>query len=243
MLTGPGRCCTDLLLAAGHIDCDCLREQAAQFPLYKYLLSGAAAGGCRALSRSFTYPLDTLKTYQQTTSDRQHRNEDINYFRGILLSTFSAIPANAVYFVIYNALEQSYSCFSGDLSQVTVLQDPAFTLLRRILLSSFATIPSSYIKGPAELIKQRAQLSPRTSISALVQEAMMSGSSSDSRRGSGSIKGLFVGSGAQLIRELPFNAFQMAIYEMLRDAAADRHWVGVRLGGLEINTAGLLGGK
>lgn len=74
VLTGPGRCCTDLLLAAGHIDCDCLREQASQFPLYKYLLSGAAAGGCRALSRSFTYPLDTLKTYQQTTAqERRHK--------------------------------------------------------------------------------------------------------------------------------------------------------------------------
>ena len=46
----------------------------------------------------------------------------------------------------------------------------------------------------------------------------MSGSSSGSRRGSGSIKGLFVGSGAQLIRELPFND-QMAIYEMLQRTA------------------------
>jgi len=242
------RCCsTSLLLAVGHIDCDCLRDQVAQFPLYKHLLSGAAAGGCRALSRSLTYPLDTIKTYQQTTLDRQHRNEDINYFRGILLSTGSAIPANAVYFVLYTALEQSYACLrsgGGNLSQETALQDPVFTLLRRILLSSIATIPSSLIKGPAELIKQRAQLSPRTKISALVREAMI-GNSGSSSSGSGSwdIKGLFVGSGAQLIRELPFNAFQMAIYEMLRDAAADRHWVGVRLGGLEINTAGLLGGK
>lgn len=250
-----GRYSTHLLLAVGsHIDCDCLREQATQFPLYKYILSGAAAGGCRALSRSVTYPLDTIKTYQQTTLDRQHRNEDINFFRGILLSTCSAIPANAVYFVIYNALEQSYACLGtvvlGDLSQVPppALQDhqAVFTLLRRILLSSFATIPSSFIKGPAELIKQRAQLSPQTSIPALVREAMMigsSGSGTDGSGGSGGIKGLFVGSGAQLIRELPFNAFQMAFYEMLRDAAEDRHWVGVTVGGLDINTAGLLGGE
>lgn len=81
---------------------------AVQFDLYKYAASGGFAGGCRAFSRALTYPLDTLKTLEQ--SDVSIRPAKVDYFRGIFLSVLSAIPANALFFVVYYYLDMFMHC-------------------------------------------------------------------------------------------------------------------------------------
>lgn len=136
----------------------CTVTDGESFNVYKVALSGAIAGGFRALTRTLTYPLDTIKTYQQagssndseesifdflsnslwkkrevtttdtdtgidtdTIADNIHKSNQYcsgnmietveepltqsgtkqkDYFRGVFISLFSAIPANAVFFLV-----------------------------------------------------------------------------------------------------------------------------------------------
>lgn len=209
------------------------------FNLLTVAYSGGVAGGCRALSRIFTFPFDTMKTLEQ--SDATTRPKKVNYFRGVTVSVLSAIPANAVFFVIYYFLEHCYnhcglttagmSTLADGTSTSTVLDAaqvmPHPSLLLRMLFSMIATVPQNLMKVPAELIKQRAQINPDIPIVDLIQQA------TSTEIG---WKGLYVGSGAQLLRELPYNAFQMAIYEYLEDqhfaglSAVDKREVAAGLG-------------
>mmetsp|Transcript_31597 Transcript_31597/g.53325 ORF Transcript_31597/g.53325 Transcript_31597/m.53325 type:complete len:432 (+) Transcript_31597:51-1346(+) len=179
------------------------------FDVVKYTLAGASAGGLRALSRSLTYPLDTIKTLQQTKEMPEDLKEK-DLLRGVVATIIAAIPANAVFYVVYNALEQFSACYSPIVLRV---ENPSEVskLLRRIVFSTIATIPQNGVKIPAELIKQRAQVSDKSvSIQSIIVQAM--------DEGQGPL-GLYVGSGAQLLREIPYNAFQMAFFDLLKDSS------------------------
>eukprot|EP01037_Dinobryon_pediforme_P046177 gene46177-59286_t len=80
-------------------------------------------------------------------------------------------------------------------------------LVERLVASVIATFPANLVKIPAEVIKQRAQLTQSSDIVRII---------ADATRGRG-LRGLYVGGYAQLLREIPYNAFQMAIYDYLQD--------------------------
>ena len=134
-------------------------------------------------------------------------------FKGVVPAVLSAVPANAVFFVIYNylmALASSEAVLnmlsiSGD---DTFYSSASFLFLERLIFSSIATLPSNLIKTPAELLKQRAQVAPNASMIALIHEAIQPPMG---------IRGLFLGNNAQLLRELPYNAIQMAVFDFLKD--------------------------
>lgn len=183
-----------------------------QFDLSKYAQAGGFAGGCRAFSRAFTFPFDTMKTLEQ--SDQALRPKKVNYFRGMILSVLSAIPANAVFFVIYYYLMQTLHCFGSCADTNSILHNldsdsQVLMLTERIIISGIATVPQNLLKVPAEVIKQRAQLTPDIPIRDIITSAVENDNEG--------WLGLYRGSGAQLLRELPYNAFQMAIFEFLRD--------------------------
>lgn len=181
------------------------------FDVYKYALSGGFAGGCRALSRGLTFPFDTLKTFAQ--SDQSLRPAKIDYYRGMWISVISAIPANAMFFVIYYDLEHLWSCllqFHQNTAGLSVYQPDNFMI--RLLISAIATIPQNFVKVPAELLKQRAQVTPDIPLLLLTQQILQ-------RDG---VSGLFRGTSAQLLRELPYNALQMVFFAWLR-----AHWSGI----------------
>lgn len=189
---------------------------ASGFNLGKYAISGGFAGGCRAISRAFTFPFDTIKTLDQ--SDSSLRPKNVDYYRGMWISVCSAIPANAVFFVIYYFLEQLVGCYGTCVSQsaqstplsihsVGASESQVTALFERIVISALATVPQNLMKVPSELIKQRAQIAPEIPVWTLIESAVK-------RDG---WQGLYRGTNAQLLRELPYNAFQMAIFEWLRD--------------------------
>jgi solute carrier family 25 S-adenosylmethionine transporter 26 len=81
-------------------------------------------------------------------------------------------------------------------------------LIERIIISSIATLPQNSIKIPFEVIKQKMQTTGgQVSRDDVIKEIM-------STQG---FKGFFVGSNAQLLRELPYNAIQMSMFEFLQD--------------------------
>jgi hypothetical protein len=189
-----------------------------KFNVYQYAFSGAVAGGFRAFSRALTFPFDTLKTVKQVKrankeSPRIQEFTVDELFKGVLPAVLSAVPANAVFFVIYNylltvAASEPFERILA-LSNVDILQSSTSVLfLERLLFSSIATLPSNLIKTPAELLKQRAQVQPDATMGSLIREAV---------RPPEGIRGLFLGNNAQLLRELPYNAIQMATFDYLKD--------------------------
>ena len=197
----------------------------------QYAIQGAVAGGCRALSRGLTFPFDTLKTLEQVSTSTSESLQDItikadsedtwmiikkllskDYFRGILPAVASAVPANAVFFVVYNYLQTiaASECMLHFLSieDTSFYQKTSVLFVERLLFSAVATIPQNAIKIPAELIKQRAQVQPGVKITTLIDQA------TKSRFG---IRGLYQGGGAQLIREIPYNAIQMATFQLFKE--------------------------
>lgn len=196
----------------------------------QFAFQGAVAGGCRALSRGLTFPFDTLKTLEQvSTSTSDIMENDLkadkmdnmamlrkmvskDYFRGVIPAVASAVPANAVFFVVYNYLQTiaASECVLQFLSveDTSFYQRTSILFVERLIFSAVATLPQNAIKIPAELIKQRAQVQPNENIFYLIEQA------TTTKKG---IMGLYQGGGAQLIREIPYNAIQMATFQLFKE--------------------------
>lgn len=189
----------------------------ANLDVNKYLISGALAGGCRALSRGLTFPLDTMKTRNQAESYVVHSNNSNQnpirgYFRGIGPAVISAVPANALFFLVYKSLAVTSYCLDDNFRQTwaTGLSEdlPPLQLVDDICISILATFPQNMIKIPFEIVKQRAQLNPSESSMQIFTSVL-------STEGVG---GLYVGGGAQLLREISYNVFQMTTFNYLKSS-------------------------
>ena len=220
----------------------------------QFALQGAVAGGCRALSRGLTFPFDTLKTLEQSSNDapnevteekkRQLPAIDLSifklllskeYFRGVIPAVASAVPANAVFFVVYNYLQTiaASDCILHYFSINTdFFQRPSILFVERLMFSAIATLPQNAIKIPAELIKQRAQVQPDKPIAYLIQQAT---------KAPLGIIGLYQGGGAQLIREIPYNAIQMATFQSFKEVLYHSSSSGFQTALSPASVSGILG--
>lgn len=182
----------------------------AKIDIWKYCLSGAVAGGCRAVSRVFTFPLDTIKTLKQMDISVNDGTKGKNYYSGLLPATLSAVPSSAVFFLAYNALQVYYnSCFLQDTHQLE-----AARLVQKILISSIATVPQNAIKVPAEALKQYLQYTNEKSSRLIVSTQTLKRVLKISKW-----KALYTSSNAQLMRDVPYNALQMAFYDTLQESS------------------------
>lgn len=170
----------------------------------EYLIAGAVAGGCRALSRGLTYPFDTIKTLVQASNNKEPSNDSrLKYFRGIIPTVVAAIPSNALFFLVYNTLttlELEISNCNNTPTDIGQLK-----ILTKLIISTIATLPQNAVKIPAELLKQRAQTQQDLSFIQLVKQAYDNGGTF----------GFYRGGEAQLLREIPYNAIQMISYAYL----------------------------
>jgi hypothetical protein len=135
---------------------DCLSD--IDFNFLKVGTAGALAGGFRGLSRVITFPWDTVKTLEQVKGTPGVTKAPSNlsftdYFRGLVPTTVAAMPANAVFFIVYNYLEMFVPC-------ILSYDVPAWA--RHIAFALVATLPQNVIKIPAEVVKQRAQVQDKT---------------------------------------------------------------------------------
>ncbi len=186
----------------------------------KSLLSGAAAGISRGLSRILTFPLDTIKTRQQAVlndDDEEGDGEDEKsgdageqlaakaskvekgrLFDGLLPMLLIAGPANAAFFVTYDYLR----------ALALALGYPPKDVIVELCAALLASLPANFIRIPAEVTKQRVQAG---------LERKASTAAANIWRAEGPL-GLYVGGGAHLARELPFNAVQFLTFRNLKEA-------------------------
>lgn len=208
----------------------------AGYSFKKSLLAGAGAGMSRGLSRILTFPLDTIKTRQQavltlagheaedekgtgtgTGKDADAKDEDdssVNaealaekakavhkgrLFDGLLPMLLVAGPANAAFFVTYDYM----------VALATALGYPPKTHWAVELGAALlASLPANVIRIPAEVTKQRVQ----AGLEAKAWDAAV-----DIWKADGPL-GLYVGGGAHLMRELPFNMVQFLAFRKLKEA-------------------------
>ena len=179
----------------------------------KYGVQGAFAGGCRALSRGLTYPFDTMKTLEQTklqsfeTKSKVKKNK-INYLKGLIPTVISAVPSNALFFIVYSSLKVLYNYYN-DL-------DLGLDLSVDLVISTIATLPQNLVKIPSEVIKQRAQVVQCTTTTSMKDQSIFAVIKSIYEE-DGGIRGFYEGGNAQLFREIPYNALQMTFYDVLKD--------------------------
>ena len=108
-------------------------------------------------------------------------------------------PANAAFFVTYDYLVALCSALG---------YPPKTHLLVELTASLLASLPANVIRIPAEVTKQRVQ-------AGLEDKALTA--AADIWKTEGPL-GLYVGGGAHLARELPFNMVQFLAFRNLKDA-------------------------
>lgn len=175
----------------------------------EFLFAGAVAGVFRAICRAVSFPIDTMKTLMQADSSSQltgtsMKSEKIDYFRGVTPTVLAAVPACASFYLVYNTLDAVEMSFTSCYNYGNIDEE---RFIARLLISTLATFPQNLIKIPAELIKQRAQTQPKLGYDDLFKQAY-------DRDG---VAGFYRGWEAQLLREIPQNAFQMISFAYIRD--------------------------
>lgn len=145
---------------------DCIST--LDFDIVKVGIQGGLAGGFRGLARLVTYPWDTMKTLDQadvtTANDGVPLSSDnlsgLDYFRGLWVTIVSAMPANAVFFIVYYYFERFVPCFVHN----------EYPFIQKLVVSLLATLPQNAIKIPAEVVKQRSQVQPQLNSVQIIKE-------------------------------------------------------------------------
>ncbi|KXJ91638.1 mitochondrial carrier domain-containing protein [Microdochium bolleyi] len=213
-------------------------------PHVDVMLAGAAAAFTVDL---LIYPLDTLKTRQQsrdflktfsdpsTTTRLPSRQLFRGLYQGIGIVIVATLPAAGTFFTTYEAAKRLIGRHGSPLAG---LPQPAV----HSLASSLAECASCLVLTPAEVIKQNAQMiqggstssanssSGSSAKSAGKPSAISSSTSLAALKqlsgGGGVARNLLSGYTALVARNLPFTAIQFPIFEYLRQRIWDRRLAG-----------------
>lgn len=193
------------------------------------LQAGAAAAFTVDL---LIYPLDTLKTRQQSrdflktfadpgaATKLPTRHLFRGLYQGIGVVIIATLPAAGTFFTTYEAAKRAIARHGAPIG----LPQPAV----HSLASSIAECASCLVLTPAEVIKQNAQMMQKKSSSSSSGSSPSASSSSTSlaalrqlSRGRGVARNLLSGYTALVARNLPFTAIQFPIFEYLRQRIWD----------------------
>ena len=158
------------------------------------------AGGIGGLIGDFSlHPLDTIKTriqYKQKNNDLIKKAKNISLFSGLSSQLFVAFPATSGYFSSYEGIKILFKKKHPSLNEHVVHQ----------IGGSVAEIVSNSIRNPFEIIKQQMQIGLDSSNHSTIKNIYKT-------RG---LKGFYAGYLSLLLREVPFSAIQLPIYEIMK---------------------------
>eukprot|EP00475_Leptophrys_vorax_P012275 TRINITY_DN18699_c0_g1_i2.p1 TRINITY_DN18699_c0_g1~~TRINITY_DN18699_c0_g1_i2.p1 ORF type:complete len:373 (-),score=31.20 TRINITY_DN18699_c0_g1_i2:238-1356(-) len=162
----------------------------------RILLEGAVAGGAAGVTvETVLYPIDTIKTRLQVA----RAGGGINFkglYQGLSGNLVGVLPASAIFIGVYEPVKTFLARqLPDDLSVAAHLGAGAA-----------GGAAASLVRVPTEVIKQRMQTGQfPTAVNAVKTILQKEGA-----------RGLYAGYGSFLLRDLPFDAIQFAIYEQLK---------------------------
>ncbi|CAI7908427.1 unnamed protein product [Closterium sp. NIES-54] len=160
------------------------------------ILEGAVAGGAAGVTvETALYPIDTIKTRLQVATS----GGGINFkglYSGLSGNLVGVLPASAIFIGVYepvkayllNALPENIS------------------VAAHLAAGAAGGTAASLVRVPTEVVKQRMQTGQFPTAVNAVKTIL-------SKEG---FRGLYAGYGSFLLRDLPFDAIQFAIYEQLK---------------------------
>ncbi|KAL5254617.1 hypothetical protein ACHWQZ_G014156 [Mnemiopsis leidyi] len=156
----------------------------------------AIIGGCAAgfVVDIALFPIDTIKTRMQSMQGlRLLGLSDLHKLKGVGAAAVGSMPGSALFFLTYEHVKRRNQ--GGGIKQ-------------HMLASSLGEIMACLVRVPTEVVKQRVQAKlARSSWEGLKHTLANTG-----------LRGLYVGYGTTVMREIPFAAIQYPIWEKLRSA-------------------------
>jgi predicted membrane protein len=174
--------------------------------MHRATLTALSAIGAGILTEVIFYGLDSYKVMKQAAEPiRMSR-----LFKGVVpLSVLGSGPYFGTFFICYNPIRNTFDDKFGR----------GFESTSVLLASVFSAVPASILAVPADVIKKNLMLMgkeslQKTSISNGANNINMSRVASHIYRSSG-LSGFFLGWQANVLRDVPFAAIKMSLYEGL----------------------------
>ncbi|KAK9406039.1 Solute carrier family 25 member 26 [Crotalus adamanteus] len=158
------------------------------------LVAGGLAGVCVDLT---LFPLDTVKTRLQSPQGLKKAGGFRGIYAGVPSAAIGSFPNAAAFFVTY---EYTKAVLHTDAS-------PYFAPIIHMMAASFGEVVACLIRVPAEVVKQRAQVSPSSSTLRILSQTVYEEG----------ILGLYRGYKSTVLREIPFSLVQFPVWESLKE--------------------------
>ncbi|XP_032066060.1 S-adenosylmethionine mitochondrial carrier protein isoform X1 [Thamnophis elegans] len=157
-------------------------------------LAGGLAGVCVDLT---LFPLDTVKTRLQSPQGFKKAGGFRGIYAGVPSAAIGSFPNAAAFFVTYEYTK----------AVLRTADSPYFSPIIHMMAASFGEIVACLIRVPAEVVKQRAQVSPSTSTLRILSQTVYEEG----------IPGLYRGYKSTVLREIPFSLVQFPVWESLKE--------------------------
>jgi solute carrier family 25 S-adenosylmethionine transporter 26 len=169
------------------------------------IASGIAGGLCQFFADAMMFPLDSIKTRLQASNAERNfvrGAENVSKYSGFSM-IFSAFPSGITYFSTYEAIKSVWS-------SIPILSQ--YETARNSFAGAMSEVSQNLVVNPFEIIKQNMQIGlSRTLLGSMREIYRVRG-----------ISGFYVGYLSLMLREMPFSATQMPLYEIFREKAKKR---------------------
>ena len=172
-------------------------------PKKKSILSNCLAGGIAGISVDLiSHPIDTIKTRIQGTYGNQEKISFKRLYAGISSNMMVSFPSAFSYFMGYESGKRF-------VRKNTNLNDTFVHVLGGIC----AEICANTIRTPFEIVKQQMQMQLDGTLASTVRSVY----------GIRGLRGFYSGYLTLIMREIPFSAIQMPIYERMKAFTKERN--------------------
>ncbi|KAK7391211.1 hypothetical protein VNO78_19623 [Psophocarpus tetragonolobus] len=166
------------------------------FDFLRVLYHGCIAGGAAGVVvETALYPIDTIKTRLQVARGGG-KIVLKGLYSGLSGNLVGVLPASAIFIGVYEPTKQ----------QLLKSLPENLSAVAHFAAGAIGGIASSLVRVPTEVVKQRMQIGQYRSAPDAVRLIVANEG----------FKGLFAGYGSFLLRDLPFDAIELCIYEQLR---------------------------
>lgn len=167
------------------------------------------------------YPLDTLKTRLQQVSDGRPRPRPRfnsltalrSVYAGLPSVLLGSAPSAALFFIVYDGTKSALSPESPNATAFKQL--PTSTV--HMIAASLGEIAACAVRVPTEVVKQRAQAGLFNGSSLATLQDILAFRQKSSGH-STMLRELYRGSGATVVREVPFALIQFSLWEYLKSS-------------------------